>query len=67
MEELLTGLVVAEESVPVHVVQLTVGGRGTTAGYPGNHTHIKAKQLVQPSLNRITIGVADGDREGYLL
>ena len=42
VKELLAGLVVAEQSVAVDVVQLALTGRGATTGHPGNHTHIQA-------------------------
>ena len=66
MEELLTGFVVAEQRVPVDVVELAVGGRRTPGRYPGNDTNVKAKQLVEPPLYWVVIGVTNRDRERYL-
>lgn len=65
MQQGLRRLMVAEQGVPIHPVQLTGGGRGRPrAG--GGRWGLQTEQAVKPRFDRVVGAVTDGLFEFYL-
>lgn len=59
LQEGLGCLVVGEERVSVHVIQVTVFREGTAGCDPRDRGGVQTQQRVQPALHRVAVGVTD--------